>query len=29
MGFKQFTNLIQKTEPLTYSNLMEKKIMLS
>ena len=29
MGFKQFTNLIQKTFPLTYSDLMEKKIMLS
>ena len=29
MGFKQFTNLIQKTLPLTYSNLMEKKIMLT
>ncbi len=27
MGFEQFTNLIQKTFPLTYSDLMEKKIM--
>jgi DNA primase len=27
MGFKQFTNLIQKTFPLTYSTLIEKKIM--
>ena len=26
MGFEQFTNLIQNTLPLTYSNLMEKKI---
>ena len=29
MGFEQFTNLIQNTLPLTYSNLMEKKIMLA
>ena len=29
MGFEQFTNLIQNTFPLTYSNLMEKKIMLT
>jgi len=29
MGFSQFTNLIQQTFPLTYSDLMEKKIMLS
>ena len=29
MGFIQFTNLIQNTFPLTYSDLMEKKIMLA
>ena len=26
MGFSSFTKLIQKTQPLTYSNLMEKKL---
>ena len=26
MGFSNFTKLIQKTQPLTYSNLMEKKL---
>ncbi len=26
MGFEKFTNLIQNTQPLTFSNLLEKKL---
>jgi hypothetical protein len=28
MGFKNFTNLIQETYPLTFSSLLEKKLFL-